>query len=67
MVLAPKLKDMGNWIAVPKEAYQPIQQGVIITSYGTERHLNLAQQFYNFLFSDTAQRIFQEYGYTIPH
>ena len=66
VVLAPKLKDKGNWIAVPKTAYQAIEQGVVITKYGTREHAEVAQQFYDFLFSTTAQRIFQDYGYTKP-
>lgn len=66
VVLAPKLKNKGNWITVPKAAYQPIKQGVIITKYGNQEHGELAQQFYDFLFSSTAQDIFKAYGYTIP-
>jgi len=66
VVLAPKLKNKGNWITVPKAAYRPIKQGVIITKYGNQQHSELAQQFYNFLFSSTAQDIFKAYGYTIP-
>lgn len=67
VVLAPKLKNKGSWGSVPKEAYQPIEQGVIITKYGSKEHAEVAQQFYDFLFSTTAQRIFQDYGYTIPN
>lgn len=66
VVLAPKLKGRGNWITVPKEAYQPIEQGVIITKYGDVQHAMLAQDFYDFLFSKTAQAIFRDFGYTIP-
>ena len=67
VVLAPKLKDKGHWITVPKAAYQPIEQGIVITKYGSKEHAEVAQAFYNFLFSATAQRIFQDYGYTIPN
>ncbi len=67
VVLAPKLENKGSWVAVPKNAYQSIEQGVIITKYGTKEHPETAQAFYNFLFSTTAQRIFQEYGYTMPN
>jgi len=62
VVLAPKLKGKGNWRAVPKEAYEPIQQGMIITKYGNQEHAELAQQFYDFLFSSTAQDILKTYG-----
>ncbi|MFK7983493.1 MAG: molybdate ABC transporter substrate-binding protein [Saprospiraceae bacterium] len=67
VVLAPKLKDTGKWITVPKMAYQAIEQGVVITKYGSKEHPEVAQAFYQFLFSTTAQRIFQDYGYTIPN
>ena len=67
VVLAPKLKNRGHWINVPKAAYQPIEQGVIITKYGNQEHAELTQQFYDFLFSSTAQDIFKAYGYTIPN
>jgi len=66
VVLAPKLKDQGHWVTVPKTAYQPIEQGVIITKYGNQQHAIVAQQFYDFLFSPTAQDIFEAFGYTIP-
>lgn len=66
VVLAPKLKNKGHWVTVPKTAYQPIEQGVIITKYGNQEHPELAQKFYKFLFSTTGQSIFKAYGYTIP-
>jgi len=66
VVLAPKLKDQGHWITVSKTAYQPIEQGVVITKYGNQQHAIVAQQFYDFLFSPTAQDIFEAFGYTIP-
>ena len=66
VVLAPKLKDKGTWMPVPKAAYQSIEQGVVITKYGHQKHEVLARQFYDFLFAETAQQIFQNYGYTIP-
>ena len=67
VVLAPKLKDKGQWIPIANEAYQLIEQGGVITKYGVKEHPVVAQQFYDFLFSTTAQRIFQDYGYTIPN
>ena len=67
VVLAPKLKGKGHWITVPKMAYQAIEQGVIITKYGNQQNTELAQQFYDFLFSESAQAIFKAYGYTIPN
>lgn len=66
VVLSPKMKGRGTWIDVPRLAYQPIKQGVIITKYGAENHSDLAQKFYDFLYSKTAQDIFEGYGYETP-
>lgn len=64
VVLSPKMKGKGTWIEVPEVAYQPINQGVVVTKYGTENHPALAQQFYDFLFSKTSKEILEKYGYT---
>jgi len=66
VVMAPDLKEKGNWIAVPSTAYQPIEQGVVITKYGDSKHKEIAQKFYDFLFSLDAQNILKAYGYTMP-
>lgn len=66
VVLSPEMKGKGKWIEVPPEAYRPIEQGVVITSYGQENHPQESCQFLEFLFSETAQRIFEEYGYELP-
>ncbi len=66
VVLSPEMIGKGRWIEVPPEAYQPIEQGVVITSYGQEKHPRESRQFLEFLFSETAQQIFEEYGYGLP-
>lgn len=66
VVMAPQMKGKGQFIPLNPAAYQPITQGVIITKYGTKNNLEIANRFYDFLFSPTAQRIFEAYGYTIP-
>ncbi len=63
VVLSPKMNGKGSWQEVSKAAYQPIKQGVVVTKYGAENHAQLAQQFYDFLFSKTAKDIFKHYGY----
>lgn len=64
VVLSPELKTTGTWVEINPAAYEPIAQGVIITRYGQEHHAEAAQQFYDFLFSEQADRIFAAYGYT---
>lgn len=66
VVLSPKMKGKGTWIEVPESAYQPISQGVVLTKYGAENHPDLAQKFYDFLFTNTSKEILERYGYRIP-
>jgi molybdate transport system substrate-binding protein len=65
VVKAPEMQGKGQWIDVNPAAYTPIKQGLILTKYGAKQHKEAAMQFYNFLFSSTAQQVFEKYGYTI--
>jgi len=66
IVLAPNMKDQGQWIEVPKESYEPIAQGVVILKHAEKENLAAAQQFFDFLFSAEAGKIFERYGYILP-
>ncbi len=66
VVLSPDLQGKGLWQAINPSLYIPIEQGIIITKYGQERHPKSANQFYQFLFSEKAQTIFKKYGYFVP-
>lgn len=66
VVLAPHMKNVGRWIEVNAEAYEPIAQTAVILKHAKEDNLVTAQQFYDFLFSKQAQDIFQQYGYILP-
>ena len=66
VVLAPNMKDQGKWIEVDKDAYESIAQGVVILKYAQKEHLESAQKFFDFLFSNEAQEIFKKYGYVLP-
>jgi molybdate transport system substrate-binding protein len=66
VVLSPEIKGKGKWIELPAEAYQPIEQGVVITSYGQEKHPEESREFFDFLFSEKARSIFEKYGYSLP-
>ena len=65
-VLSPEMKGKGKWIELPVEAYSPIGQGVVITTYGKEKNPEESQKFFDFLFSEKARRIFGSYGYELP-
>ncbi len=66
VVLSPEMKEKGHWIEIPKSAYQPIAQGIIMTKYGDSKHQEIAQKFYNFMFSTEVQNILKQYGYSLP-
>ena len=66
VVLSPEVKGQGRWLELPDSSYTPIEQGVVITRYGNERHARESLTFFTFLFSETAQKIFLKYGYKLP-
>jgi molybdate transport system substrate-binding protein len=66
VVLSPQMEGQGKWIDVPRNAYQPIAQGVVVLRDGAKNNADAAQAFYAFLFSDAARRIFERYGYLLP-
>ena len=66
IVLAPNMKDQGKWIEVDKDSYDPIAQGVVILKHAQKDHLEEAQKFFDFFFSEKAEEIFKKYGYVIP-
>jgi len=66
VVLSPEMRNRGRWVELPAEAYQPIEQGVIITRRGQQDDPEGCQQFYDFLFSEAARNTFKKYGYRLP-
>lgn len=69
VVVSPEMKGKGSWISIPKTKYKPIDQGVVLLNYAaqTKAQQKKAKVFYQFLFSDKAQKILQEYGYFTPY
>jgi molybdate transport system substrate-binding protein len=66
VVSSAQLKGQGHWIEIPPESYQAIAQGAVIIKHGKEPPSVLAQQFYDFLYSNKARMIFQKNGYRLP-
>lgn len=66
VVVSPEMKGKGKWVEVPKDAYEPIAQGVVILKHGRETNAAAAAKFYDFLASAKARAIFQQYGYLLP-
>jgi molybdate transport system substrate-binding protein len=66
IVLAPHMKDQGQWIEIEQGAYESIAQGVVILKHAQDGNLEDAQKFFEFLFSAEAGEIFRKYGYVLP-
>ncbi|WP_456479705.1 molybdate ABC transporter substrate-binding protein [Nautilia sp.] len=57
-LFSPKMKKYKNFADVPKNLYKPINQGIIMLN-----NKNGTREFYNFIFSDDAKKVFKKYGY----
>jgi molybdate transport system substrate-binding protein len=63
VMMLPHEKFVGVWAEVNPKLYTPIAQGVVILKAAKGQRLKQANQFYSFIFSDTAKQIFKKYGY----
>ena len=62
VVMSEKMREKGTWVTIEGELYNKIEQGVVVIA--NERALNKqALQFYDFIFSQEAQRILHQFGY----
>ena len=55
----------GHWTEVDQAAYQPISQAACLLKSASTQRAG-AIEFYTYLFSGTARRVFQAYGYQTP-
>ena len=53
-----------NWVSVDPSLYQPIEQGIVLLrdAQGKPGY----QEFYDFILSEKAKKIFRKYGYILP-
>ena len=61
LVLSPKLAKIGKWWEVPTDAYNKLEQGVVLTKAGANNPL--ARAYIDFLKTDEARAIFDRYGF----
>jgi molybdate transport system substrate-binding protein len=66
VVLAPQMQGRGKWIEVPRESYQPIEQGVVLLKHGADTNAAAAKQFMEFMVSAQARGILEKFGYILP-
>ncbi|MEA3228831.1 MAG: molybdate ABC transporter substrate-binding protein [Campylobacterota bacterium] len=57
------LKKDKNWIDVNSSLYTPIEQGIVMLKHS--KNSEEARNFYNFILSEDAKKIFKEYGYIV--
>ena len=62
-VLAEPMKELGKWNLIPEEQYAPIPHGAVVIDMGKDQN-ELAKEFYNYLFSEEAGKILEEFGYS---
>lgn len=65
VVLSPTMQGKGKWEAVEPGLYEPIAQAAVLLKNQTEQKLE-ASAFYDFLFTPSAQKILDRYGYALP-
>jgi len=58
--------DTGYAYLLPQEAYEPIRQGMIVSSYGARTKAESCAQFVDYLRDPTASAIFQQFLYEVP-
>jgi molybdate transport system substrate-binding protein len=66
VVLAPQMRGRGTWIEVPRDSYQPIEQGIVLLKHGNETNAVAAKQFMEFMASARARGILEKFGYVLP-
>jgi molybdate transport system substrate-binding protein len=66
VVKSPRMSGKGKWIELDRSDYEPIKQGIVILKHGEKHSKKASLDFYNFIFSDSGQKILKKYGYIIP-
>ncbi len=64
LVIAPSVREKGNYFEVPANYYPPIEQVCVILKSSPNK--KLAQQFIDFLKSPAAAGLLRRYGFEVP-
>lgn len=65
-VMAPEMKNKGNWLEIDKNQYSPIAQAMIIIKSGKPEKEAMAKEFFQYILSENGRRILGNYGYIFP-
>ncbi|MBT8288369.1 MAG: molybdate ABC transporter substrate-binding protein [Bacteroidia bacterium] len=63
VVQSTEMKNKGKWMNISTDHYSPIDQGVVVIKRD-ENHLAQSSAFVDFLFSDKAVKILENFGYS---
>jgi molybdate transport system substrate-binding protein len=66
VVLSPQMQGHGKWIEVPRDSYQPIEQGMVMLKHGVDTNAESAKLFMAFMASPKARGILEKFGYIMP-
>lgn len=66
-VMAPTLRQQGNWVEIDTENYTAIEQGMIALKQDDPKASDHAKAFKNFLLSNRAASILNKFGYLAKH
>lgn len=66
VVVSPEMQGKGKWIDLPRDAYEPVAQGIVVLKHGQKEHPKAAQQFHDFVLSARSRAILARYGYLLP-
>lgn len=64
LVLAPDMKDKGNYLLLDRKSYKPVEQGCVLVKT-LERNPEAAK-FMDFVLSNACKPIFEKYGFILP-
>ncbi len=64
VVLSDEMKGKGRWMAINKNDYSPIEQGVVMLNNRKTENSEV-QKFYDFLFSEKGKNILKKFGYSV--
>lgn len=60
IVISDAMKGKGHWVEIRQQDYAPIKQAAVLLKDNAA-----AKEFYGFLFSPQAKRVFEEFGYIV--
>lgn len=66
VVMSPQMREQGYWKVLDSSFYTPIAQGVVLIKRENAGDVD-ATKFYDFLFSEEAKKILEDFGYLLDN